>query len=335
MRIKAEQLEAHLKRNLAPLYVVTGDEPLLALEAADAVRSAARAQGYTERQVLHVEGAFNWAQLREAGGSLSLFGERKLIDVRIPSGKPGTEGAAVLAGFCQALPPDTITLITLPRLDRQGQSAKWFKALEDAGVVVPVYAIERGQLPQWIGVRLAAQGQRASREALAFLADMVEGNLLAAHQELQKLGLLYPAGELSFAQVEQAVLPVARFDPFKLVDAILDQDVARLVRILEALRAEGVFPLQILGPLANQVRQLLKLKQAQAGGANMATAMRDARVWESRQAQVRRALGRLDRQVLRQALLRAAHIDRLIKGLASGDVWDELLQLSLQLAQAA
>jgi DNA polymerase III subunit delta len=335
MRIKAEQLEAHLKRNLAPLYVVTGDEPLLALEAADTVRTAARAQGYTERQVLHVEGAFSWAQLREAGGSLSLFGERKLIEVRMPSGKPGTEGATVLAGFCQALPPDTITLVTLPRLDRQGQSAKWFKALEDAGVVVPVYAVERGQLPQWIGARLAAQGQRASREALAFLADMVEGNLLAAHQELQKLGLLYPAGELSFAQVEQAVLPVARFDPFKLVDAILDQDVARLVRILEALRAEGVFPLQILGPLANQVRQLLKLKQAQASGANMATAMRDARVWESRQAQVRRALGRLDRPVLRQALLRAALIDRQIKGLASGDVWDELLQLSLQLAQAA
>jgi len=331
MRLKAEQLTAHLQRELAPLYVVFGDEPLLALEAADAIRAAARSQGYSERELFTVEGSFNWQNLLASGNNLSLFAERRILEIRIPSGKPGIEGGKALEQRCADPPPDTVMLVTLPKLDKTQQGSKWFKALEAAGTVVQVYPVERSRLPDWIAGRLAAQGQRAESVALQFLADRVEGNLLAAHQEIRKLGLLHPAGALTFAQVKEAVLDVSRYDVFNLAEAMLAGDAVRFARILEGLRGEGVGQVLVLWALSQEIRTLTKIALGQNRGVPVAQGMREARVWESRQTLMERALKRAGGKRLVAALKRAALLDRMIKGLERGDVWDELLQLGLRL----
>lgn len=333
MRVAADQLGKHLEKGLQPLYVVHGDEPLLAIECADRVRTAARRAGYTEREVFTVETGFDWSSLSMAGNSLSLFASQRLMEVRIPGGKPGTEGAQRLQDYCAALPQDTVTLVTLPKLDRQAQNSKWFTALEDAGVTVPVYPIERARLPQWVAGRLAQQGQRASAETLQFLADQVEGNLLAAHQEVQKLALLFPQGELAFAQVQEAVLDVARFDVFKLGDALLAGDAPRLARMLQGLQEEGEGAVLVLWALTNEIRTLLRIKAGLRRGESMPKLLREARVWESRQSLVERALKRVNEPVLEKALVRAAELDRMSKGLGAGDIWDEMLQLALRLVK--
>lgn len=333
MKLNADQLAAHLRRGLAPLYLVFGDEPLLAMEAADAIRAQARHEGYSEREVFTVEAGFDWQGLLASGNSLSLFAARRLIEIRIPSGKPGAEGGQALQDYCARLPDDTITLVACPKLDRQAQATKWFNALEQAGTVVPVYPVERPRLPAWIAARLAAQGQRADAATLQFLADRVEGNLLAAHQEIQKLGLLYPPGTLNFDQVREAVLDVSRYDVFNLADAMLAGDAGRLARILEGLKGEGVAPTLALWALAQEIRTLARLKLGQRKGAALPALMRELRVWESRQGLVQRALVRLSEARLVAALKQAAALDRMIKGLSRGDVWDELLQLGLAITR--
>jgi DNA polymerase-3 subunit delta len=333
MQLRAAQLPQHLARGLGPLYVVAGDEPLLALEAADAIRAAARAQGYTEREVLTAEGGFNWGQLQAAGASLSLFATKRIIEVRLSTGKPGTEGAKALEAFARALPPDTVTLVTLPRLDKRGSQADWYQALARAGAVVEVFPIELEHLPRWIAERLAKQNQSADSDTLQFLAEQVEGNLLAAHQEIQKLGLLYPARKLTFEEVGDAVLNVSRFDVFQLGDAMLAGDAARVARILDALEAEGEKPVPLLGVLAWLIRSLNKAKQALNRGLDMGAALREGGFWGERQNLARRTLPRLSGDELAAALKHAAEVDRMSKGLKAGDVWDELLQLSLRIAK--
>lgn len=294
MPIRSEQLAARLARPLAPLYLLHGDEPLLVIEAADAIRAAARQQGFAEREVLVAGGNFRWDELFLAAGNLSLFGGAKLIDLRIPSGKPGRDGGEALQRYAQTLGPGIVTLITLPALDWQAQKTAWFKTLSSAATVVECNAPPLSQLPQWIAERLARQQQRAPREALEFIAAHVEGNLLAAHQEIQKLALLHPPGELSLPQVEAAVTNVARYDIADLRDAIKTRDTVRAVRTLEGLRAEDAAPPLVLWALATEARAM----QA------------------------------------RPALLQAARIDRSIKGLASGDIWDGFLQMALRLTRA-
>jgi DNA polymerase-3 subunit delta len=332
-QVRADQLDGQLNRGLAPLYVVHGDEPLLAMEAADAIRARARADGCTEREVHLVERGYDWGRLGAAAAALSLFASRRLIELRIPTGKPGTEGAAAIAAYCAALQPDVVTLVTLPRLDRAGQGSAWFGALAAAGVVVNVLPIERRALPLWIGARLARQKQRASEDALAFVAECVEGNLLAAHQEIQKLGLLYPPGELAFEQVRDAVLDVARFEVGQLSEAMLSGDRARLARVLDGLAGEGEAPPRVLWVMADDVRAVTRVQQGLAAGRNAAELFRDARVWgEARQRLVAAAARRMGREALDAALAQAAAVDRVIKGLAKGDPWDGLLQLGLRFA---
>ncbi len=333
MQIRPEQLGAHLQRPVQALYTVFGDEPLLALEAADAVRTQARAQGYSEREVFTVEGNFNWQALLLSGNNLSLFASRRILEIRIPSGKPGLEGSKMLESYCANLPPDTLTLVALPKLDKTAQNSKWFKALDQAGVTIPVYPVERARLPAWVGQRLAAQNQRTDADTLQFLADKVEGNLLAAFQEVQKLALLYPAGVLSFEQVKNAIYDVARYDVFKLTDALLEGDSVRTVRILDGLRGEGVDPVLVLWALAREVRTLAKVQYAVRQGTAMPQALRAERIWDARQPLVQKALRRLSLGRLGQALKRAAGLDKMIKGLVRGDVWDELQQLGLHLAR--
>lgn len=333
MQVRAAQLASHLQKGLAPLYVVSGDEPLLTLEAADAIRAQARLEGYAEREVLRVETGFDWGKLTASSASLSLFASRRLLEIRLPTGKPNNEGAAALEALCADLPPDTVTLVTLPKLDKRAQQASWFQALSQAGVVVDVYPVELDDLPDWLGRRLAAQNQQADRETLKFLAEQVEGNLLAAHQEIQKLALLYPARKLSFDEVSEAVLNVSRYDVFQLGDAMLAGDAPRAARIIDGLKNEGVKPVPVLGVLAWLVRSLNKAKAATQRGMDLNGALREGGFWGDRQALARQALPRLCPEALTAAIRHASEIDRMSKGLKQGDAWDELLQLCLRIAR--
>ena len=330
MRIKPEQLSQHLKNQPASLYTLFGNEPLLILEAADLIRNNARQQGFTERALFSIDQHFDWSVVLNAGNNLSLFGNRKIMDIRIPSGKPGKEGGKAIENYCQALPPDTLTLVTLPRIDKQGQATKWFKALDTAGVMIPVYAIERDQLPAWIEQRLARQQQKADSASLQFIADQVEGNLLAAHQEIQKLALLYPSGALTFDQVKDVVLNVARYDVFQLSDAMMAANTVRFARVLTGLQGEGVAPLLIVATLAEQIRQLIAIRTGLDHGQPPAQLLQAARIWGDRQKIALAAARRIGIPALTQGLAQAALIDRMIKGVAQGDAWDALLQLGLR-----
>ena len=343
MQLRADQLAAHLKKGLAPLYTVWGDEPLLAQEAGDAIRTAARAAGCTERQVHTVAGNhFDWSGLLGASQALSLFAEKQLVEIRIPSGKPGKDGSEALQRYCDAatgkLAGDVVTLVQLPRLDRSQQSSGWFAALDAAGVTVRVDPIDRNALPQWIAQRLAAQGQRVvagddGRRTLAFFADRVEGNLLAAHQEVQKLGLLYPPGELAFEHVEAAVLNVARYDVFKLGEAVLAGQVARALRMLDGLQAEGEAPVLVHWTLAEDIRGLKRVKEAVASGKPLPLALREARAWGAKERLFERAVAVATESALAELLSAAQVCDGLVKGLRHpdwpSDPWDGLKRLVL------
>lgn len=334
MNLRPDQLPALLDRPLAPLWLLHGNEPLLVLEAADAIRAAARRQGFGERETLVVGQGFKWDVLTLAAGNMSLFGGAKLIDLRIPTGKPGRDGGEALQRYVASLPMQTLTLITLPELDWQARKTGWFKAVSEAGNSLELNAPERERLPEWIGRRLAVQKQTASADALAFIADHVEGNLLAAHQEILKLGLLHPEGALTLDQVQDAVLNVARYDIDKLRQAVVEGDPVRCARLLEGLKGEGAAPPLVLWALANETRSLANLSAGRDAGQPLPALFKAERIFDPRRQQaVGRALGRLSQGALRAALMHAARIDRMIKGLVSGDVWDEFLQLALRLAQ--
>jgi DNA polymerase-3 subunit delta len=333
MRIDSEQLPQHLKRGLKPLYTVYGEETLLALEAADRIRAHARAEGYGERDVLTVDTGFNWSDLAMSGNSLSLFGSRRLLELRIPTGKPGVQGADAIKRYSTDVPPDTVTLVSLPKLDKTTLASAWFEALDAAGVIVCANLVPAARLPQWLAGRLDLQGQRADPDTLQMLADLVEGNLLAAQQEVLKLALLFPPGPLAAEDVKSAVTDVTRYDVFKLGEALLTADTARFAHMLEGLRAGGVAPPLVLWAIAEELRALWHISGALAAGKPLPTALRDARVWGRRAELMPRAVRDARLPDLEKALLHAADVDRMIKGLARGDVWDELLQLGLRLTR--
>lgn len=332
MDLRLKDLAAHLERGLVPIYVVHGDEPLLAIETGDAIRAAARRAGCEEREVLVVDTGFKWDALLAANANLGLFGSRKLVDLRMPSGKPGVEGAKALEA-CAARPnPDQVLLVTLPKIDRATQSSGWFAALVGAGVAIAVYPLERDELPAWIAGRLARQQQRVARETLAFLADRCEGNLFAARQEIEKLALLLPEGELAHEAVERAVADVARYDVLQLSEAWLDGDAARTVRIIGALEAEGEGIQLLLWQLGEDVHALASVLAARATGTPIASAVRSARVWGKRQAAMERAARRLAPATLTPIARALARLDALSKGIGRGNVWDELRTVALALA---
>lgn len=335
MNLRPEQLAGHLDRTLAPLYLLHGNEPLLVLEAADLIRAAARNKGFTERETLVVGQGFRWDSLAAAAGNFSLFGGNKLIDLRIPGGKPGREGGDALQRHARVTDGGIVTLITLPELDWATRKAAWFAALAESGVVLELNAPERERLPEWIAARLARQGQRATPDALAFIAEHVEGNLLAAHQEILKLGLLHGGDDaLTLEEARAAVLNVARYDIDKLREAVLEGDPARCTRLLEGLQGEGTAPPLVLWALANEIRTLATLAAGLAAGEALPGLLKAERIFDERRRQaMQRALPRLKSGTLRAALLHAARIDRMIKGLQTGDVWDEFLQLVLRLTR--
>ncbi|SDB84272.1 DNA polymerase III subunit delta [Paraburkholderia lycopersici] len=348
MQLRPDALEPHLAKGLAGLYVVYGDEHLLAQEACDRIRAAARAAGFTDRSVFTVERGFDWSSLLGASQSMSLFGDRQLVELRIPSGKPGKEGADALKTLAASANPDVLMLVTLPRLDAATQKSAWFTALAEGGVALKVDPVERAALPNWIGQRLALQGQRVApgedgRRALQFVAERVEGNLLAAHQEIQKLGLLYPQGVLSFEQIHDAVLNVARYDVFKLNEAMLTGDVGRLARMLDGLRGEGEASVLVLWAVVEEIRTLLRIKRGTAAGKPLAMLLRENRVWGPRERLVGPALSRLSEATLERGLALAARLDRQVKGLSGQsradwrnalppDAWDGLFELAMTVA---
>ncbi len=346
MQLAANQLASHLQKGLQPLYTLHGDEPLLMQEAADAIRAAARLQGYAERSVHTAAGAhFDWGGVLAASNSLSLFADKQIVEVRIPSGKPGKDGSAALQQLAANAAGDagTLTLVLLPRLDRQTRAGAWFAALDRAGATVQVDTVERAQLPQWIARRLAAQGQRvmpgdAGARALAFFADQVEGNLLAAHQEITKLGLLYPPGELSGEQIETAVLNVARYDVFKLSEALLGGQRARVQRMLDGLRAEGESEVRVHYALAEEIRALKRVKDAVADGRPLPLALREQRIWGLRERLFERALPRLTEMQLANLLYAAHQVDGIVKGLRHPgwpqEPWPALYRLAQSLCGA-
>ena len=345
MQLPAAQLSQHLQKGLRSLYTLHGDEPLLIQEAADAIRAAARTQGYTERTVHTAAGAhFDWSEVPAAGASLSLFVDKQIVEIRIPSGKPGKEGSPALQQLAQSAQGNdgTLTLVLLPRLDKMTRGGGWFSVLDSFGVTIEVDPVERGALPQWIAQRLAQQGQRVlagdeGQRTLQFFADRVEGNLLAAHQEIQKLALLYPEGELGFEQVESAVLNVARYDVFKLSEAVLAGQAVRVQRMLDGLQAEGEAAVLVHYTLAEDIRALKRVKEAMASGRPLPMALREQRIWGARERLFERVLPRLSASAL-DNLLHSAHlVDGIVKGLKApdwpADGWQALHRLAFALCR--
>lgn len=346
MQLAANQLQAHLQKGLRSLYTLHGDEPLLIQEAADAIRATARVQGFTERSSHTVSGAhFDWSEVQAAGGSLSLFADKQILEVRIPSGKPGKDGSAAIQQLAQAAHGNdsTLTIIILPRLDKLTKTGAWFAALESFGITLQVEPVERGVLPQWIAQRLQQQGQRVTsgesgQHTLQFFADRVEGNLLAAHQEIQKLALLHPAGELTFEQVEAAVFNVARYDVFKLSEAVLGGQMVRVQRMLDGLQAEGEAEVLVHWALSEDIRALKRVKDAMGRGSPLPMALREQRVWGAKERLFERVLPRVTDAAVSD-LLKAAHqVDGIVKGLKHPDWpangWQALHRLAMMLCGA-
>ncbi|HZN25792.1 MAG TPA: DNA polymerase III subunit delta [Burkholderiales bacterium] len=335
MRINTEQLQQHLARGIQPLYMVFGDEPLLALEASDRIRAAVRAAGYTEREVLTAESGFRWSELAHAGSAQSLFASQRLLELRIPSGKPGTEGSTALQSYAQRLPADTVTLIELSQVDWRSQKSAWFDALERAGLAVEARVVARRALPQWLAGRLKAQRQEADADTLTFIADRVEGNLMAAYQEVQKLALLFPPGKLGYAQVRDAVLDVARYDVFGLGETMLEGDPLRVARMLDGLKGEGAAPPLALWVLTEEIRAIGTIIAGAATGMPVQPLVSRAVRGFNHQKLMQARYQRYSADDINDALRHAAAIDRMIKGLTKGDVWNELLQLALRFCRMA
>ena len=333
MQLAQAQLEKHLNLGVQPLYALVGDEPLAQQESIDAIRLAARSQGFDERNSLTVDRTFNWQQIQSYGQSISLFSSQRLLEINIPSGKPGVDGGKALQALASAAIPDTSVVIILPKLEREAKNSAWFSSLEKQAVTIYVDEVNAAHLPKWIANRLAMQGQHTGQQTLAFLAHQVEGNLLAANQEVQKLGLLYPQGELSDASVRDAVLNVSRYDAFQLGEAVLAGDAARTARILQGLQDEGENAVAVMSPLLWVLRPLVRIKQAEMRGDNIINAMTSARIYGDRQSLVKRALARLSLRQLEAALQKLADIDKTSKGVMLGDAWLEISRLCFGLAR--
>jgi len=337
MKISPEQLSTHLDSGLSSVYIISGDEPLLLTEAVDAVREAAAREGYTSRDVYHVERNFDWQQITAAADSLSLFAERRIIEVRLPTGRPGTEGGKVLEAYAERPAEDTLLIIVTGKLDGSITRTKWYKAVDKAGVAVTVWPLSGAQFLDWLEQRLRQQGLQAERDAIVLLAERIEGNLLAAVQEIEKLRLLHGEGTVTLDDVEQSVTDSSRFDPFKLVDAALAADAPRAARVLSGMREEGIHPLPILGAVARELRVLTKLTwlKEQQGMAAMTRAMdADRSIFYKRKPLIKKALQRLQRAQCERLMCQAARVDRVSKGAAMGNPWEELLQLCLGIAQS-
>jgi DNA polymerase-3 subunit delta len=334
MKLRPDQLKSHLQQNLRPIYFISGDESLQVMESTDAVRAAARAQGYTEREVLEVDAHFDWQQLLDAGNSMSLFADKRILDLRLPSAKPGKQGSDVLQSYATRPADDAVLIISAGKLEGAAKNSKWFKSLDDAGVVIQCWPVNVAELPRWIEQRMRDRGMQPAAGAAALLAERVEGNLLAAAQEIDKLLLLYGAGQISVQQVIDAVADSARYSVYDLVDATLAADVPRAVRMVAGLQAEGEALTLVVWALSREVRALTEMSESDLSPD---AAVIKAGVWENRRQLVGKALRRHSAARWKQFLKRCARLDKISKGMEPGFKsdrgWDELVILVTQIAK--
>lgn len=331
-KLRPEQLAAGLQKGLAPIYIISGDEPLLVQEACDQVRRAAKAADYLERELYHTDAGFDWQQLLTSANSLSLFADRKVIEVRMHSTKPGDKGVKVLTEYAQRPADDTLLLLIAPKFEKATQRSKWFSALETNGVLVQVWPITGAQLPRWIGQRLQQAGLKADSQAIDILASRVEGNLLAAAQEIEKLTLLTDNGFIDAELMAASVADSARYDVFGLVDKALHGDSRGAIKTLHGLKGEGTDATVILWALAREVRTLSKLSHQLEQGKSFDVAAKQSGVWDNRKALIKTALRRLKTPQLQHLLRKANAIDKSIKGMRRADTWGELMDLTLNIA---
>jgi DNA polymerase-3 subunit delta len=339
LKINANQLSSHLQKKLAPCYLVTGDEHLLVAEALDSIREVAREQGFSSRDLNVAMAGFDWAQLRDSSANLSLFAEQRIVELRLPTGKPGRTGGQAIVDLAEQTGPDLMLIVSGPKLDRSVQSSKWVKALDAKGVSLPIWPVGVRELPGWIAARMRQAGLQPDNGAIALIADRVEGNLLAAGQEIEKLRLLLGEGKVSADDVSSAVANSSRFDVFKLVDAALTGDAKRALKILTGLRAEGVEPVIVVWSLTREIRTLASLTDAIAQGMDLAGGMQKAGVWRNRQALVRSCIGRHQHGDFHRLLKLANQADQAAKGQLRADPWqlatDIVLGVSLGGRKAA
>lgn len=321
MKLKAEQLTSHLQKNLASCYLVTGDEHLLVDEALDAIRQAARANGFTSRDLHVATATFDWAHMRDSSANLSLFAEKRIVELRLPTGKPGRVGSQAIADLADNTDSDLMLIVSAPKLERNAQSSKWVKSLDANGVNIQVWPIGERELPGWIAGRMRQAGLQPDRGAVALIADRVEGNLLAANQEIEKLRLVLGEGMVTAEDASTAVANSSRFDVFKLVDAALTGDARRALKILSGLRAEGVEPVIVVWALTRELRTLASLTDTVSQGTDLASGMQKTGVWRNRQALVRSCIGRHQHGDFHRLLKAANHADQAAKGQLRADPW--------------
>ncbi|MDH4108248.1 MAG: DNA polymerase III subunit delta [Gammaproteobacteria bacterium] len=335
MKIPANKLPGHLKQPLLPCYLVSGDEPLLVQEALDAIRGAAREQGYSDRDLYVQMAGFDWRELAGAGSNLSLFATRRLVELRLPTGKPGRDGGAAITELAERAGDDIVFVISAPKLDRNAASAKWVKSVESRGGFVQVWPVGLRELPGWINARMRSRGLRPDPDAVRMIADRVEGNLLAADQEIEKLRLLHGDGAVSADDVVAAVSDSSRFDVYQLADAALAGDVRRALRILAGVRAEGIDAVVVVWALTRELRVLAKLAAAIEQGTNLGSAMQRAGVWKNRENLVRACVGRHRLSDLHRLIQAGREADAAAKGQSDGDAWQLLTNIIWQLAAGA
>ena len=326
MRIKPDFLNSDLKKTLRPVYLLTGDEPMQVLESADDIRLVARKKGFSERQVFHVDQSFDWGQLLQEANSMSLFAEKKILELRFTSTKLGDAGSKALIEYCNRLSPDNILLVSMPKLDKRSQNLKWFKALDKVGAVIQVWPIEGGALPQWIIRRMKSRGLTVSRDAASLLAEKVEGNLLAAAQEIEKLSLKAPA-TISVDDILESASDDAKYDVYKLVDAAMAGKYKRVATILNGLKAGGEAPSLVLWSFTREIRAMVSMSYEIKQGVSMGQVFKNHRIWDNRAALVKTGLTRFKAEQWLAMLSQSIKIDQVIKGMRNGNVWDELLDL--------
>ncbi|MDP2903470.1 MAG: DNA polymerase III subunit delta [Methylovulum sp.] len=333
MQIKPGQLEAALRKGLAPVYFISGDEPLQLGEAADAVRKAARHAGYDNREILSVDSAgFTWNQLSVSADSLSIFADKKIIDLRLPSGTVSPDGAKALTAYCGRLPQDTLLLMTAGKIAKEALKTRWVQALDKQGVIIQVWPLEGQDLMRWLQQRMQQRGLDADLEGLRALLARVEGNLLAAAQEIEKLYVLYGTGHLGAREITDAVADSSRYDVFKLIDSVLSANATRIFKVLSGLQAEGVAAPIVLWALTREARMLIKVKLALSSGQSREMVFRNNQIWDKRKQLVSDALNRLGDNDLNNILVLSARADRQIKGQQSGDAWETVLAVCLMFA---
>ena len=330
MRIKPEQLKSSLQKKLIQVYFLTGDEPLQLAELADAIRQSAKDSGFENREILSVDHSFQWHELAFAADSLSIFSDKKVLDLRLPSGSPGIEGSKALINYCERIPEETILLITAGKVSSSTFKAKWMDAIDKKGVIIQVWPLDGQDLLRWLDHRMQQRGISTDSEGLRILASRIEGNLLAAAQEIEKLYVLYGTGKLSNQQIFDVVADSSRYDVFKLIDAVLSSDINRILKILTALRSEGIAAPIVLWALTREARTLIKIKTALSQGQNKETVFTANQIWDKRKQLINNALNRLNDNQLNGILVLSAKADRQIKGQEQGDIWELMLVICLK-----